>query len=53
MYVTPQGLKGWEGPNLMHNAMEKIFESKQKKRMIKQVNNQALAPSLTHNFKCL
>lgn len=37
----------------MHNAMEKTSKGKWKKWMTKQVINQALAPSFTHDFKCL
>jgi len=49
---TPR-IKGWERPNLVHNLIEKTFESKRKKKMIKQANNQTFAPSFTHNLKCL
>ncbi len=32
---------------------EKKFENKQKHEMIRQADNQAPAPSLTHDFKCV
>lgn len=39
-------------PNRVHNLEEKTFEGRQKHGMIGQADNQAPAPSLTHDFKC-
>ncbi len=43
--------KGWEKPNLMHNAMKKPFENRWKKRMIGQANNQMLTSSPAHDLR--
>jgi hypothetical protein len=35
---TPR-IKGWEIPNLVHNAMKKIFKAKWKKKIIGWADN--------------
>jgi len=49
---TPR-IKRWEIPNLMHNVVEKTPKHIWKKSVIRQVIYQALAPSLTHDLKCV
>jgi hypothetical protein len=44
-------IKGWERPNLMCNVVEKTSKTKQKKGITRRANNQALAPSPTHDLK--
>jgi len=39
--------------NLTCNAMDKTFESRQNKRMIREVNNQVFALCPTRNLKCI
>jgi hypothetical protein len=47
---TPR-IKRWERFNLIHNALEKTFEGRWGKGMIRQANNQAFTLGPTHNLK--
>jgi hypothetical protein len=43
--------KGWGRPNQVRNAMEKIFGTNLEKRITRQTNNHAPAPSLSQDLK--
>jgi hypothetical protein len=51
MQCNTSRTKRWKKPNLMCITMKKTFKRKQKKRIIKWVNNQVPTPSSAHDLK--